>query len=400
MFVWFGASILVAAFATGILAMIVHRPPAWVDEDRLSMFVGERFADTWERPERRALLAHTLSDEFNVDIVLKDARGGHVLSTGTCVHPSIRSPVRLDGVPVGEVLGCPRWRPGGITGRLAALAVFLGILWLASGLIARRIASPVRQVARVAKKLGDGDLSARVTLHKRANREAVVLGERFNEMASRIERQLADQRELLAVVSHELRTPLGHLRILAEMAEDAKDDDKRNKHLAEFHKELDEVDALVGELLASARLDFANLQRLDHDAADLLQEAFTRTGCDAPVEGEALTASADRTLLGRALANLVSNAEKHGGGVVLGKVYAEDDEVRLEVHDDGPGLSADALERAFEPFRRDGADDLSRPSLGLGLSLVRRIAEAHGGRAYLEARPGGGTIAGIALETT
>ena len=400
-FAWFGLSIVVAAILTATVAFVIHRPPAWVDNDRMGVFIGERFADTWKRADRRDALAQALSDDFHLDVALVDPDGQILFQTAACEKPKFAGEVALDGEVLGEVRGCPTWDTRRLKGAATTLGILLLVLWLASGLIARRVAKPIRQVVEVARRLGEGDLKARVRFGRFFGHEAHVLGDRINEMASRIERQIGDQRELLAVVSHELRTPLGHLRILAEIAEESNSPETLKKLYGEFNQELDEIEGLVGELLASARLDFANLDMVAvASGGTLIKDALHRAGLEdisIDEEGDGAPFLADKVLVARALANLIANADKYAGGVTGAQVITLDDEVRLEIHDDGPGMNELAIDRAFEPFARGGGkDDLSRPGLGLGLSLVRRIAEAHGGRAYLEAGDRG-LVAGIAL---
>ena len=102
---------------------------------------------------------------------------------------------------------------------------------------------------------------------------------------------------------------------------------------------------------------------------------------------------ADATLLGRALANLIDNAKKHGGGVEALRVRRADGKVSIEVEDGGEGFAEGDEGRVFEPFFRRSENG----SLGLGLALVKRIAEAHGGRAYAANREGGGAKVGMEL---
>src|SRR5690606_15995728 len=124
------------------------------------------------------------------------------------------------------------------------LIVAISIVWAASGILARRLTRPLRQLERMARQIGEGDLSARADLSPHRHGELGMLGVTMNEMAARIERQLADQRELLAAVSHELRTPLGHLRVLLEMAREKPE----HARIDEIECEIMEVDALVGQL--------------------------------------------------------------------------------------------------------------------------------------------------------
>jgi signal transduction histidine kinase len=110
------------------------------------------------------------------------------------------------------------------------------------------------------------------------------------------------------------------------------------------------------------------------------------------VDAGPLVLEGDPTLLQRALSNLLENARVHAGGVTRLRVDAPDGVVRFAVEDAGPGLSAEG-ERTFQPFQRGEASD----GLGLGLALVRRIAEAHGGSAFAENRPEGGARVGFTV---
>ena len=266
--------------------------------------------------------------------------------------------------------------------------IIVGIaLWLVSGVIAWSITRPLMQVIRVTRDIRDGKLESRIELGRHAG-ELGILAQSVNDMAARIEKQIADQRELLAAVSHEIRTPLGHMRILVESAREKQVDPAL---VAELEREVLEIDRLVAQLLAGSRLDFGTLDRRTLDTADLAGLALERAGI-APEKLEVTTPDAslsgDATLLARALANLIDNAQRHAGGVVRIGVRADQASVVFEVDDGGPGFSGEDLTRAFESFYR--GRQRGHGSLGLGLSLVRRIAVAHGGRAWAENLPGGG----------
>src|SRR5262249_38671054 len=161
------------------------------------------------------------------------------------------------------------------------------------GKIARRLTRPLGELSQVARDLGAGRLSSRARIPPWEQGEVRVLAEAVNEMAGRIERQIADQRELLAAVSHELRTPLGHLRLLVELARTPPQD---AGFFEEWDGEVVEIDALVGQLLAHSRLDFAAITRTRLEAADLARRALERAGLPASLlslEGEPSAIEAD-----------------------------------------------------------------------------------------------------------
>jgi two-component system, OmpR family, sensor kinase len=263
-------------------------------------------------------------------------------------------------------------------------------LWVLSGKIARRIARPLDELVDVSTAIGRGNLGARAELACGGLDEIAILARSINDMAGRIERQIADQRELLAGVSHELRTPLARLRVLLDIA---RDQGPSRKTWDDLERELLEMDQLVGELLASARLDFQALAPRPLDALDAARRALERAGQPADKLDSALPAapfSGDPTLVGRALANLLDNAVKYGSGLDRLVVASRPGFVVFEVRDRGPGFSPELLERLFHPFVRGVEGQAGAPSLGLGLALVARIARAHGGSVRASNQDGGG----------
>jgi len=371
-------------------------------------FVGHSFGQVWDRPEARDDLGRRMADDLRLDVKLQDASHAPLASFGEpCTHPMITVPVERAGATLGYAAFCAdrlHPRPRGSTLLPVLAAVF--VLWAASGRLARRLTRPYGELARVAHDIGMGKLSSRFSLSPwNADGEARMLADAINDMAARIEKQMKDQRELLAGVSHEIRTPLARIRLLVELCRAGSSTpgklEVEAKTLDEIDREVVEIDALVSELLASSRLDFAALSPHELDGADLASRALERLGVDASklrLEATSTKLTADATLLARALANLVENATTHGGGLDALVVRSAEGAMVFEALDRGPGFLPGEEARVFESFyQRPGAAPRQKGALGLGLTLVKRIAEAHGGKAFARNREGGGASVGMEL---
>jgi two-component system OmpR family sensor kinase len=394
-FFWFGASILIAIITSTLVTWIAGGlgEPGWRREiEGGRNFLRWQFARVWDSPAERDEMAREISQSMEADVVLVDQSGRILASFGNpCRRAAISMPIEKEGRPVGSVRIClarhrlrAPWRLG------LSLLLIAAVLWAASGAIARRLARPLWEISRVAQDLGTGKLSSRASILRRDPGEVRTLAQSINDMADRIEKQMADQRVLLAAVSHELRTPLARVRLLVELARENGTDAKT---LDELEREVIEIDRLVGELLASSRLDFAALRPLELDAVEVAERALERAGADSAVlrvETSSTRFLGDATLIARALANLVDNAGRHGGGLVCLRIKERPGFIAFEAEDAGPGFAQGDEERVFQAFyrgSRQGRSDAG--SLGLGLALVRRIAQAHGGSAYAVNRPGG-----------
>ena len=222
------------------------------------------------------------------------------------------------------------------------------------GAMAWRLTRPLVVTIAAARAIGDGKLDTRVDVGRHRG-ELAVLASALNHMAARIEQQLRDQKALLAAVSHELRTPLGHLRVMIETAREQAD----WRALDAVERELLALDDLVARLLASSRLEFGRIERQPLDVAALVADAALASGVAADViaaEGDA-TAAIDPTLVRRAVANLIDNATRHGGGVAAIRIERRGGEVAIEV-DGGPTVAPEAAPAgpvgAGEPRRHLG----------------------------------------------
>jgi signal transduction histidine kinase len=279
--------------------------------------------------------------------------------------------------------------------RLLVFAVAGGVLWLASSVLALRLAWPIWDLMRAVQEFGAGKLERRARIHRRTPAEVAELASAFNDMASRIQAQMHEQRELLGSVSHELRTPLARLRVLLAILQERSGEDDLT---AKFEREIVEMDALVGELLAEARIQASALSKRPLDLADVVRECGERLGLTLAEVDVRASVNADATLISRAITLLLDNAAKHGGQRIAVHAESRGDLVCISVEDDGRGFDPADLPQLFAPFARGrGASPDEKRGVGLGLYLVRRIAEAHGGRAFAENREQGGARVGFSL---
>lgn len=307
-------------------------------------------------------------------------------------------PLTVEGRPVWMLihfpadLDRPPRRIGMGLSLLALVALLLGLLLL------RQVFRPLHQTTSAMRRIADGDLDHRLQVGS-----AVPEAERtFNQMADRVQQLVEGQRELMAAVSHELRTPLSRMRLQLAML----DGPETAGRVAALEADVAEVDALVEELLESARLHQGQLalQIAEVDAMALAVEALgsvdlgEREVTLAVDEGLRFPGDARRLL--RCLRNLLSNVGRYTPPdcPVTLRIEATPATVALTVADRGPGVAPAELGRLFEPFFRAEASRSKRTGgLGLGLMLVRQIAEAHGGTATASSRPGGGLAVVLAL---
>jgi signal transduction histidine kinase len=404
LFWWFGLTTFITSLVSfGVMRLVSPDIHGFrKDAERLEVFAAGRFQRVWDDPPARHELAVAVAAAFDAGVELRDQHGALVdRAGGSCESATVTIPVRRHGAELGQVRGCvnaargPHW-----WGVLAALFAAFLTIWAATGKLAFHITRPLQDLTRVTRELGEGKLESRVRLGHHHKGEVGTLAESINEMAKRIERQMRDQRELLAGVSHEIRSPLARLRVLSELLQSAAP--SADLH-AKIEREVAEIDDLVGKLLASSRLDFGALELQQLCARDVALRALERAGLPSSLlldTSQAASIRGDATLLARALGNLLENAQHHAGGVAALALRADHDRVYFDVTDDGPGLSAQALTHGFDPFFRGTQDGQtsSRGALGLGLSLVQRIARAHRGDASIEnRREKAGAVATLAL---
>lgn len=289
--------------------------------------------------------------------------------------------------------GAPPPRPwfGGRTTYAWLMAVVALAVALGSYPIVRRLTKRLERVQQGVERWGQGDLTVRVPAD--GQDEAAQLARRFNQAAERVEALVGTHKSLLANASHELRSPLARIRVALELMGDQASPQLQQ----EISRNIGELDALIDEILLASRLD----ARADEvgasepvDLVGLAAEEASRTGAELTVcegTGDATVHGVAR-LLRRLLRNLLENAARHGGSEVRLQIgrspQAEGFEIR--VSDSGPGVPESERERIFEPFYRLGGASERDGGVGLGLALVRQIAQRHGGTVSCEPAEGGG----------
>jgi signal transduction histidine kinase len=286
----------------------------------------------------------------------------------------------------------PHWRgpPGWPDG--VGLAALLLVLFLAvaggAWPVVRRLTRRLEALKQGVEAFGAGALHRRVAEDGRD--EVAALGASFNRAATRIEALLRSHQSLLANASHELRSPLARLKMALAMIDDAAPE-QRETLRREIDTNIGELDALVEEVLLAGRLEAsAALERKDPvDLLVLATEEAARVG--AVAQGDSAQVLGDERLLRRAVRNLLENAHRYGGSEVEAQVRALPAGAELRVCDRGPGVPEAYRERIFEAFFRLPGHAEREGGVGLGLSLVRQIAERHGGRVRCGAREGGGS---------
>ncbi|NBW50529.1 MAG: HAMP domain-containing protein [Betaproteobacteria bacterium] len=279
---------------------------------------------------------------------------------------------------------------------LVALAVALGTYP-----IIRRLTRRLESLQIGVERWGNGDLSARVAMQ--GDDEVGFLASRFNHAAEQIETLvrsrdtlLASQKSLLANASHELRSPLARIRMGLELMGSSPSPAFKQ----EISRNISELDQLIEEILLASRLDAkeADLGTIESvELIGLAAEECARNQAQLDVEAAELAVPGVAKLLRRAVRNLLENARRYGAGEVHLILRQDGDWAVLQVCDAGPGVPPEQQERIFEPFYRLPGASEREGGVGLGLALVKSIAERHGGSVKCSNRPEGGACFEIRL---
>jgi heavy metal sensor kinase len=328
--------------------------------------------------------------------VLFDVTDVHGAARRVFAEPLVTSqshPVLVVSRSMGEVLASMA------TVRLLLVVLTALVVVTATVLAYRqtgRVLEPVRSIASMARSISEHDLHRRVDI-KVPPDELGELVATFNAMLARLDDSFEGLRRFTADASHELRTPLALMRTELDGALARKrEPEEYRRVLVEMHQEVERMSRLVDRLLMLARFDAGALRPAfaSVDVADTLYETAARwrpeagrksvrIEVDAPETG---TANADPDLLRRVLDNLLDNAVRHTpeGGEVRIAAQRDGNGWRLDVHDGGPGVPAEARPLLFQRFARpDGPRERINGGAGLGLARSQAIAEAHGGSLVL-----------------
>jgi len=395
---------LLAAFSRPGFQLNLHTSPA-VEHEHPLIAGGIGRSDNLER-----LLAGVLESRYGrpvpllvEEISLRDEAGVEAgpFTLFTASQPRGHYHFRL-GLADGQWIAveAEESQGGGSTQPLVALLDYLTriyvlrivIVVLISLLAVRLVLRPLARMSAAADALGRNLDSPPLAVTGPVEvRKAATA---FNLMQQRLRANIAERTRFLAAVSHDLRSPITRLRLRAELLAD-------EKLRAKFRKDLDDMEGMV-----TATLDFIRgaeveelRQEIDIDSLlQGLQADIEEAGGQVSIIGHAHTPLRGHARsLRRCIANLVENAVRYGGSA---QVQVEDDaeRLRLRISDRGPGIPEDLLEQVFEPYYRlEASRNASSGGVGLGLSIARTIALAHGGKLSLHNLAGGGLEAELVL---
>jgi signal transduction histidine kinase len=364
-------------------------PPDWIEEDARRVAVPDGWGGWTER--RTYTLRVPKDEQQDLAIAGRVLPGGLLLQVGrsTDSRAVTLAPLRRTFLYVGAAVVVTGFAAGVVT--------------------ARRATRPLRDVITTAQRIvATGALDARVPAPKRDD-EVAELVRAFNTVLDKNAGLLRAMREALDNVAHDLRTPLTRLRGTAELAlQNGEAGEQRAEALADCVEQADDVLRLLRALMeiSEAEVGMLKLEQGRCDLGELAKRAaelYAEVAEAKPVElnveaGEPVLVLGDVTRLRQAIANLVDNAVKYtpAGGRVTVRANVEGNEAVLTVSDTGPGVPMAEQGRVWERLYR-GDWSRSERGLGLGLSMVRAIVTAHGGRVRLRNAPEGGAVFEIRL---
>jgi signal transduction histidine kinase len=387
--VYVAALVLVFVAAAVLVAAVAH--PHRVDLDAASRDVASELHDS---------RAGTVERDDEIDVAFYDA-DGHRLGSGADRARTAIGIVREHRTPAAII---------------KALVAFVAIVILLALAIALYIGSPLRRIANAVQRFGSGELSARTNLRRKD--ELGDVGRAFDEMATRVTSLMSAQRELMANVSHELQTPLARIQVAVDLMTDGIDD-RVHEVLPEISRDLAELGRLIDDMMTLARLELAQVGeegvaqplRIEPSSiADVLEQATARFRSQhvdrelvLQIERDLPPIEIDRVLVRRVIENLLDNARKYSEppAEIHLRSQLRDGRVQIAVDDHGIGIAVDDLRQLFTPFfRTDRSRARATGGVGLGLTLAKRVVEAHRGTISIASELDRGTTVTVELLVT
>ncbi len=406
---WYGLVLVAAVLSAGV---VVELTAARLASARRTALIEEIQAEVTRAYEAGGVDAAGDVEFPGVQLRLRDDAGRPLTgidrpaAPGMTVRTRVVKGVWLDTVLPDASLAQSRRDARVAVGGGGLLVLLLG---LGGGLWAtRRALDPIRAVAQAARSaLDTGDPAARVPSPGTGD-ELDDMVSVLNELLQTDQERVEQMRASLDHIGHDLRTPMTRIRAAAELALSRDDPDERASALEVAIEEATATEQLLTRLLDLTRaeagmlpLDLREIEpaALLHRVAALYEHVAEERDIEIVVDASpGSPILADQTRLEQALANVVDNAVKFSpdAGVVRLSVLEQDGEVQFLVEDDGPGVPEPERERVFDRLVR-GDESRGSPGAGLGLAMVRAIAHAHGGTAYVTAAARGGTVAILTL---
>lgn len=287
---------------------------------------------------------------------------------------------------------------------LIALPILIALAAVGGYLIAGRSLKPIKRISETAEEIGSsGDLSKRIDMDSGGG-ELHQLAGTFNRMFDRLESNFEAERSFTSDASHELRTPVSTILAQCEYAfENASGEQELYEAIGAIQKQGYRMSRLIESLLQFTRIE-QQTETLSLETVDL-SELVLSVCREQKESGEknislseyvqaGIGMKADRALIARLLVNLIRNAYRYGreNGSIRVTLKDSPDEITLSVADNGIGIAPEEIPKIWNRFYRVDKSRGASGGAGLGLAMVRQITALHGGRIYVDSRPGQGSV--------
>ncbi|MFG2045555.1 sensor histidine kinase [Dactylosporangium sp. NPDC048998] len=292
---------------------------------------------------------------------------------------------------------------------IMALIVMTAMAGLLAWWVTGRVLNRVHLMSAQARRISTANLHERIAVQGPTD-EIKELSDTFNDLLNRLEEAFNAQARFIANASHELRTPLTVARTTLQVGLATTDPARINRVREELLRNNDRCIALINGLLTLARGEQGQRRLEAVELDEIVHQVAAESTATAPPDGPRLqvdvparcTVSGDPLLLAQLVHNLLDNAVRYNrpGGEVLVELDTLDADVRLTVSNTGPAIGADEADRLFEPFYRGAERTGHTDGAGLGMSIVRAIADNSGGQASARPRDGGGLVVEVLIPTT